>query len=291
MDNYYKPSGKFSATSLLYFIVLSCTAFPILGLIYAYCIWYIPFFYINFLITGAFGFAIGYLINVFVIGKGKVRNTMLAVILGILGGLIAMYFHWSVWTDLVINSGESYGTSRIGITVSNIKFLQVFTLVTQPDILFSLIGEINEVGVWGIRNTTVSGVFLTIIWIIELLAVIGISTLTSFSKAGEPFCEINNNWFKENVLPTFNHIPEKSKMIADLEKGDQNAFNELTTSPNIEQDHSVFTLYTSDQNKCYLSIENKKAKRDDKGKLDFDTDTFIEYISLNTTLKDILLAK
>ncbi|WP_271768445.1 hypothetical protein [Aquimarina algiphila] len=291
MDNYYKPSGKFSATSLLYFILLSCTAFPILGLVYAYCIWYIPFFYINFLITGAFGFAIGYLINVFVIGKGKVRNTMLAVILGILGGLIAMYFHWSVWTDLVINSGESYGTSRIGITVSNIKFLQVFTLVTQPDVLFSLIGEINEVGVWGIRNATVSGVFLTIIWIIELLAVIGISTLTSFPKAGEPFCETNNNWFKESVLPAFNHIPETSKMIADLEKGDQSAFNELAPSSNIEQDHSVFTLYTSDQNKCYLSIENKKAKRDNKGKLSFDTDTFIEYISLNTTLKDILLAK
>jgi len=169
---YYKPSGKFAISSLLYFFILSIIAFPILGLIYAYCIWYIPFFYINFLIAAGFGFIVGLLVNTIVIGKGKVRNTPLALLFGLLSGFIALYFHWAVWVDLVINAGESYGNSRIGVTVSNIKILQVFELALQPNVLFEIIGEIHKTGTWGIKGSTVSGTPLTIIWIIEILIVV-----------------------------------------------------------------------------------------------------------------------
>lgn len=291
MNNYYKPSGRFSPVSLIYFLLLSLSALPVLGLIYTYCIWYIPFIYINFFIAAGFGFVVGLIINIVVIGKGKVRNVTLSLILGLLGGFIALYFHWAVWVDLVINAGESYGNSQVGVTVSNIKILQVFFLAADPGTLFGMIKEINEFGTWGIRGATVSGTFLSVIWIIELIIIVGIATIITFPRSKKPFCEMGNNWFDETVLPAFNFIEDKAKMIAELEKANNNFLDNLVGVTNLEQDHSVFTLYTSRHNENYLSIENKKAKEDDKGKLSFDTDEFLEYISINTSLKAILLGK
>ena len=292
MSTYYKPSGKFSPVSIVYFILLSIIAFPILGLIYAYCIWYIPFIYLNFIIAGATGFAIGFLINRFVIGKGKVRNVSLALIFGLLGGLITLYFHWAVWVDLVINAGESYGSSRIGITVSNIKIFQVFSLASQPDVLFELIKEINISGTWGIKSSTVNGPFLSIIWIIELLIIVRVSVLIAFPKAQNPFCEIENNWFKENILAPFISIKEIESIKKMLETSNNDAFNNLFLSPSPgNSNHSIFTLYTSkNANNNYLSITNKKFKLDNKGNPDFDSNEIVSNIHLNSTQKATLLS-
>ena len=106
MSTYYKPSGQFSPLSILYFILTCIIIIPLLATIYSYCIWYIPFPYINFFITAGFGFAVGLAISYFAIKHGKVRNGKVALLLGLLGGIIALYFHWVVWLDLVINAGE-----------------------------------------------------------------------------------------------------------------------------------------------------------------------------------------
>jgi len=257
LDNYYKPTGNFSPISLVYFLLLSFIALPILGLVYSYCIWYIPFVYINFFITAGFGFVVGLIINIVVIVKGKVRNVTLSFILGLSSGLIALYFHWAIWADLVINAGESY----IVFTVSNIKISQAFSLATNPSLLFSFINEINEVGNWGIFGLTVSGTFLSIIWIIELIIIVGLATLIPFQMSKKPFSEMENNWCKETVLPAFNYVEDKAKMISDLEKSNNNSLDNLASVEDMEQDHSVFTLYTSRHNENYLTIENAKSNK------------------------------
>lgn len=291
MNNYYVPSGKFSPTSFIYFLLLSFIAFPILGLLYAYCIWYIPFIYINFLIAAGVGFVAGLLTNTIVIGKGKVRNVLIAAIFGVLAGFITLYFHWAVWVDLVINAGESYGNSRIGVTVSNVKIFQVFSLVLHPDVLFELIGEINEFGTWGIKGSTVSGGFLTAIWIIELVIIVGISTLMSFIKAQQPFCERSNSWFEEIDLGTFDYIENTTEVIAQLERKNSELIENIHPNLTPGIDHSIFTLYTSTFDESYLTIENKKAKTEKDGKISFDGDEFVEYISITKALKDILSSK
>ncbi len=84
-QNYYQPSGKFSLKSIVLFFVLSVTLFPLWGGLYAYAIWYIPFIYINFIITGIFAFGIGFMISQIVFKIGKVRNLSVGYGLGILG--------------------------------------------------------------------------------------------------------------------------------------------------------------------------------------------------------------
>ncbi len=290
MSKYYQASGKSSPISFILFIITLVTAIPVLALAYTYLIWYIPFIYINLFITVGFGFAVGIAISQLAIKMGKVRNSKIAIIFGFLGGLFALYFSWALWVDLVINAGESYGNSKIGITTSNVEFLQALELVLQPDMLFNLISKINKTGTWGIQGGSVSGVFLTLIWIIELLIVLVISVIVPYLKANSPFCEIDNKWFSEKELPAFNFIKNPKEMKANLENANQNSFIGLEHITNFEtESHSIFTLYSSEKGASFVTIINKRAKKNDKNEIEFKDNEFVEYISISSELKNKLL--
>ncbi len=290
MAQYYKASGNFSMISFVYFLATSLIIIPIAALAYTYLVWYIPFIYINFFITAGLGLLTGISISYLAVRLGKVRNTKIAILFGVLGGFIALYFSWVVWVDLVFNASDSYGTSRVGITVSNTKMDELIHLLTNPSILFELIGEINSVGTWGIRSATVSGTFLSIIWIIEALIVLVLSVIFPLGAAKKPFCELHNKWFEENTLPAFNFIEDYKQLIGNIETANTTSFDALEYVPNIEEtSHSIFTLYSSDQGESYLSIENKFAKTNSKGEIDFDSNEFLEYAWIDTTLKNKLV--
>ena len=292
MTQYYKPSGKFSSAFILYFILVSLIAFPLLGLIYAYCIWYIPFIYINLFITIGFGFLVALCVNKLVIKKGKVRNPILALVFGFFAGIIALYFHWSIWIDLVINAGESYGSERLGVTVSNIEFLQVFSLIFQPNLVFEYINSVNEFGTWGIRGATVSGLFLWIIWAIEFVIVVGISSFLPFLESKKPFSESTNSWYEEITLPAFTFVENKEQLINDITSNNHLGFDFLNKEVDTKEDsHSIFTLYKSKSGKNYLSIENKTSSLNNKGNVEFNSDQFVEYILLDGQLSKILSEK
>lgn len=292
MEKYYKPSGKFSLIFILNLLLVSVTAFPILGLLYAYCIWYIPFVYVNFFITLGFGFLIGFVTALFVIKKGKVRNPFLGLFIGLIAAFFALYFHWAIWIDLVINAGESYGSDRIGITVSNIEFLQVFSLIFRPDLVFEYISQINEYGTWGIRGATASGAFLWVVWSIEFSIVIAISGFLSYLEAKKPFSESTNSWYEEITLPALSYIKDQQQMIADILASNHSSFDLLSKSIDSESDsHSVFTLYKSKSGKNYLSVDNKTSKVDGKGNIKFDSDEIVEYIAISSELSKLLLNK
>lgn len=292
MTQYYKPSGKFSPSFILFFLLVSFIAFPLLGLIYAYCIWYIPFIYINFFITLGFGFLVALCVNKVVIRKGKVRNPILALFIGFFAGIVALYFHWSVWIDLVINAGESYGSERIGVTVSNIEFLQVFSLIFQPSMVFEYIGMVNEFGTWGIRGATVSGAFLWVIWAIEFVVVVGVSSFLPYLESKKPFSESTNSWYEEITLPALSFIENKEQLIADITSNNHSGFDFLNKEVNKESDsHSIFTLYKSKSGKNYLTIDNKTSSFDSKGKVEFKSDEFVEYILIDGQLSKILSEK
>ncbi len=291
IPNYYRPSGRFSPLSFVFFVIVALTLLPLLGLLYAYGIWYIPLIYVNFLLTAGFGFGVGLALSMIVVNIGKVRNPILALGFGLLGGLVALYLHWAVWVDLVINAGESYGSDTVGITVSNIEIFQVFSLAVNPGILFELIGQINEVGTWGLRGATVSGVFLSIVWAIEAVVVLGFSAYLPFVAAKKPFSEEKNQWMDERQLPAFNFIYHKDQMISALEQASTDIFNELTRVEDPTASHSIFTLYPSDTGHSYLTIENKMLRADKEGKAEFDSDEFVRYITVNPEQIKALLAK
>ena len=158
MNTYYKPSGKFSLLSIIYLGAVAVTLLPAFAWLYAYAIWYCPFIYINFFITMAFGGLVGMAIHFIVIGLGKVRNTKLTVVLGLLGGIWAWYLHWAIWINLAMNAKEGHG-----ILISHINYEQLFVLLTNPASLLKLAGQINDTGLWNIFTIQVSGFILAIV--------------------------------------------------------------------------------------------------------------------------------
>jgi len=192
----------------------------------------------------------------------------------------------------VINMGETIGSERIGVTVSNIKILQVFALASDPVGLFSLIGEIKEFGTWGLSSTAVSGTPLLIIWIIEAIIIVGIAAFIPAGSAKVPYCEIGNTWFDELTLPAMSYVSNPGKMRTQLEADDSAAFSEWLKFDGLpDADYSVPSLYTSTFDEHYLTIDNKRATKNDKGEVEFGTDEFVEYISITSPMKELLIKK
>ena len=72
-NKYYEHSGQIGLIGPIYMIVFGTVAALVLGAIYGYAIYYIPFIYFRFIITLIFGAAVGHSIGIG--GKlGKVRN-------------------------------------------------------------------------------------------------------------------------------------------------------------------------------------------------------------------------
>ena len=80
-------------------------------------------------------------------------------------------------------------------------------------------------------------------------------------------------------------------MIALLEKSSLEAFNSVTKTDNLAEDHSLFTLFSSEEEKDYnyLSVENKLVKPNDDGKLEFDSEDVVQYIYLSPEMTTKLL--
>lgn len=290
MATYYTPSGRLSSMAFPYFIITALVVLPILALIYAYAIWYIPFPYINFLVTGAFGLAIGLAISFIVIRLGKVRSKMWSIIFLLLGALLALYVHWAVWVDLVLNISGTVGSDRIGIATSNVKFGQVLSLLKNPAVLFDIMGSINEQGVWGIRGGTVKGGFLTFIWVVEVLLASFVAFSVGIAQSGKPFCEYENKWFDEKELAPVGLVADPAAFTNALDSGNVEALGGmLTPVANPQTDHHTsFTAFDAPTGENFISVTNNIAKTDDKGKISFDNESVVQYLKVNQEVMDRL---
>jgi len=272
MSTYYVPSGKFSASAFMFWAIFGAIWFPLGGFLYALGIIYIPFIYILFLLTGIFGVTIG-LVMQFAMMLGKVRNPLLGLGLGIVGGLIALYIHWAVWLT-------SVGGQELSLAVE---------LGLNPMFMFDVISEVNQTGTWGVSSGAVSGIFLTIVWVIEALVIVGAAAYFPYSQACTPFSERANDWFKEKTLPILSYIEDKASFVSKLEQGRSDVFDSLTYLSEGNQNHSVFTLYEIEKDDCYISVVNKVMKVEKDGDVDFDEEDVVEHISISVTMKDKLL--
>ncbi len=294
MNTYYQPSGAFSPSSFIYFALIAFLIFPLVGFLYAYGIWYVPFPYLNIMFCGVFAVITGLLLDYGVIRPGKVRNTTLATVLGVLGGIIALYFHWAIWLDLAINVDDKIGVANIGIAVSSTKLGQVFLLLSHPVAMAKIMDLINDSGTWGISGGNVSGTILSIIWLVEAVLVIAVSAAFARSAAGKPYDESSNAWMHEAQLPISQYIDNPQEVLAHVMAGNYSDLTALQFGGNgvsLETNHSVLTLFHADNTDYFLSIENKIASIDSKGKISLEGTEFMQYLSISKATGDMLFSK
>lgn len=177
----YEQSGKVGFLGLVAGVGTTLVLGPVLGGIYAAAIAYIPFIYVNVLLTLLFGAATGFAIT-FAMKMGKVRNTWVMVGGAFLGTCFVHYVGWMIWMAVMC--------FRSDIPVP-------FFEIVFPITFLMMVVELSEVGAWSIGSsgTAVTGVFLWIVWGLEALIVFGTSLAVAFFTAdSEPFCEECETW-------------------------------------------------------------------------------------------------
>lgn len=183
-DLYYRHSGRFTAGGLLLGLVGGSVASIVLAIPYAYITLWVPLIYINGLTVLAYGAAVGWITG-YLLQRGKVRSVPLALTVGFLVALAALYGAWVFWFSAL---GQKSG--RVG-------FLQAFYAVLRPRIFLEVMEAIYLEGTWKLNRSSgsVKGVMLGIVWLIEAGAIL--STALYFVRQFVnklPFCEHCDRW-------------------------------------------------------------------------------------------------
>jgi len=188
---YYKHSGKFSVGGGIYALALGSVILCVGAFVYAYLILYLPFVYINALITAGFGMAVGFTCAT-LLKRKKVRSDAVAVGLTLLLTAIIYYFGWATWV---------WALARRTDTPPGFEAL--IGLLVFPQFLWEAIRAINAEGAWTLRGSAVTGWALWAVWAAEFGMIFGISLWTAYKTMDEePFCETCEEWGKkkERVL-------------------------------------------------------------------------------------------
>ncbi|TYQ16705.1 UNVERIFIED_CONTAM: hypothetical protein Cloal_3273 [Acetivibrio alkalicellulosi] len=248
---YYKHSGAFSPIGIMIILVTGLIGTSILSTIYGFASLYIPFIYINFLLTAGLGFGTGSLIG-FGAKIGKLRNTTILTLLSLIFGIFVLYSSWVIWL-FVLFERELLLFNPLHI-ISAIEFLAIE-------------------GAWEMFGFVPTGLFLYAIWLLEAIVIIGASVFGARSfLSGVAFCEDCNSWAKYTyVLPPLQHSTNHEFLRNMLEQGNFSVLSELK-----EADNSAFftSVQLSGCNECsnffllsVTSIENTKdSKGEDKTK-------------------------
>lgn len=242
-----------------------------------------PFIYLNFLGTFLLSLGIG-AVSYFGVVLGKNRNAQVAMIIGFLLSCYGLYTHWVVWVDLAMNAGKQYGSSSIGITVSSTKNEELLALLMQPDLLWGIICEIAEKGIWGIKGATVSGFFLWLIWAIEAAIILAGGALAGKFAAENPFDETGNAWAKETKLKLpLCYLQDFNSLKTEMENGIYTKLMTLSTDTNLQDSHSEWIFFNSETSQqYYVSISNKKAKMNEKGEITLEDTHNLYYLEIDT---------
>src|SRR5438045_7473258 len=174
---FYSHSGKFGAHGPIVALTAGAVAAIPLGIIYSYLIKWIPFIYLNFLVTAGYGFAFGFMTSL-LMKWGKVRNGSIALLSSAAVGMLAWYGSWNGCARALVGS-------------------EIPWLLTPPQ-LTAFIKILYQEGSWGIgmsSSQAVSGIPLAIIWLIEGGLIVGLTTFIGYgSIARTPYCELHECW-------------------------------------------------------------------------------------------------
>jgi hypothetical protein len=248
---FYKHSGKFGIHGpLLALSAGACSALP-LGLAYSYLIKWIPFIYLNFLITAGYGFAFGLLTTV-LLKFGKVRNNAVALLCSVGVGLLASYGSWAGCVHALVNGAPWFLTPG--------QILRVMNVLLQE-------------GSWGIglsSHEPVTGIFLAIVWIGEAGIIVGICTIAGFSSVSHtPFCETHDCWLDEEKKIDKLDVFVRPEDITAFKSGDIAPLEQARPRVPASGQFARLTLKYSSrcEDYCAFSIANVTVTPDKDGKM------------------------
>lgn len=170
---YYHPSGRFSPVAII-MTSIACALFLPVAWVYAWSTLNAPKV-ISFFIVLAFSFSL-YLACAAIIEFGKVRNVLLAALLGVGLGAFAWYAQWAYLGSMV-------DLKNVAIRPGPLDF------TSSPDHLFNLASELGSAGLLTLAK-----------WGMEFVALTILPAWLSAGAARRAFCERTGEWVDEVKL-------------------------------------------------------------------------------------------
>ncbi len=263
---YYKESGHIGAMGPVIMLLVGIIASGVLAGIYGFAMFYIPFVYLNFILTVLFGACIGMVVGNSGVAA-KVRNRKLMLLFGALFGLIAAYFSWIAW--LFAASEMNY-------------------LVYEPLEIFTVLLEASKVGIWSLFGSIVKGGFLWSIWIMEALIIITAATYTAYyTIRNRPFCESCNEWLTSTTLTSrLQAIHNHNELVLALENYNIEELTKLNVCHPDDLIRAKVTLHhcNSCQELSCLSVDELLLSVNEKGEVNQKEKAIVENLIINNSI-------
>ena len=252
---FYKESGIAPVPNLLFSFLLSSSIITLVSYYYSLLVTYMPFIYINFLMTMVFGYIIA-LVSYNFFTLFKIRSRKKLILFSILLAVVGIYAQWASYIYIISIEG-----------VDLFPDLAFFTeLFIRPDYLINDIGVISENGAWEIFGIMFKGAALWLIWTFEIAIIVSTTYYGVSNKGIMPFSEASNEWYKKHTIETdFEAIKLRKDFVKSYSENPVNAIKSLDKGNGFR--YSKVHIYKSKTDrKSLVSIENVMVTESGRGK-------------------------
>ncbi|MCT4645821.1 MAG: hypothetical protein N4A74_12610 [Carboxylicivirga sp.] len=273
----FRLSGNFTLPGLILAAGLSALVSILSAYLYALLVAFIPFIYLNAMITGVFGIVIGFTV-IYISRITLIRNAKVRFTIGVVSGIIGVLAQWLVFLFFLVT-----GEIPLQDTIQQGVFL------LDPVILKDLLSELYNYGTWSIFGVTLRGIPLLLIWLAEAVIIIGAPLLLLLKYPISPFSEKLNQWYPKKVLAQdFAYVSGVVSYIKELR--DSKAENLLHYPRGDGHRHSRVSIYFMEQEEiAYLSTDNIYITSGDKGGKDIDP--VVRFVAIPNQVAKQLLDK
>ena len=257
---YYEQSGAVPILGLLLVLIVA-GAMSVVGVIYTYIVVWIPYVYASFLATFGFGAVVGFAVG-FAARLGKIRNTLVVGILGVLAAVPAYYAAW-MFDPL----------ARIG--------LEDGVILLDPAGIFAWMQLLYDNGSWGIAGIdAVKGPVLAGMWLIEAGIIFTLSGWCATTMISDlPFCERCRCWVNQQEdVRRLSLIDVELAVLDRLTAGHVDGFANMAVADDSEEQHLRLDLACCPTcPECnVLTIQLVKAVANKKGEVEIEILPLVE---------------
>ncbi len=265
----YRHSGKFNPAALAAALGVAVVVGIPLGLVYAYLLRWIPFIYVNFLLTFGYGFAFGWLTSR-ILKAGRVRHATVAGVTSLGAGLIALYFDWSGHIHALVDGAP---------------------WILRPDQIVAVIPALYQEGTWTIKSVTVSGISLAMVWLVEAAIIVGVAALIPYSLVRDtPYSEKSQCWLdEEKTINTLELITDDAQVTA-IKSGD--LMPVIAARPKVEGAASFTRLVLKRaavaKDFCTVRVQDVTVSLDSKGNVNEKTKDLTQDLILPASMFELV---
>jgi hypothetical protein len=267
MATFYKHSGQAPVSGLVNAFICGLVSAAILGVVYAYAVAFIPFIYLNFLITAFFGFAMGWVVF-WIARKGHIRNKTLPVLIAFVCALVGLYVSWG-----------ANMMARIGWPEDN-NPLPFF----DPTAILAYMQFGYDNGFWTLKGTEVKGIFVALVWLTEAGVVLGIPMFTCLASIDAlAYCESCSRWTSDAAVVRKVEPTQALSIVEGLQQGNIAPLAEAPLAGPTSNDFLRVKLQCCDGCAAsnYLTLERVRITIDAKKNKSEKSDTLIDKLAVS----------